>query len=140
MLRIVICCGGGMSSSVLSSHMKETIKEAGMEDKITIEYLPLIFLPKRQDQFDIAMLCPHLRYYAQDMVRKGITVPMYIIPSCIYGTMDIYALLEDAVDILKLYKETGMNPIHFPEESFLETKRNISHRRWIKKHPAQTQE
>lgn len=135
MLRMVICCGGGMSSSVLSAHMKETIKKEGMEEKISVAYLPLTFLLKRQNQFDIAMLCPHLRYYAQEAVKKGVTIPMYIIPSCIYGTMDIHALLEDAVDILKLYKETKQNPIHFPEESFLETKRNISHRRWIKKHP-----
>lgn len=138
MLRMVVCCGGGMSSSVLSQQFNNTIKEQHWEGKISVEYLPLIFLYKHQEKFDIAMVCPHSRYHAIDLVKSGkVSIPLYMIPARLYGSMKLVPLVEDAVDALKIYHDTGENPVHFPEESLLETKRDTSHRRWIKKHPVQ---
>lgn len=136
MIKMVICCGGGMSSSVLSIKMKNQIKELHWEDKISIEYMPFPFLLKCMSDYDIAMLCPHLLYAAKDVVQKAeIPLPLYIIPAKIYGLMDVEALFEDALDILEMYPTVKQNPFHFPEEKYLETKRNTSHRRWIKQHP-----
>lgn len=136
MLRLVVCCGGGMSSSVLSVQFQKTIDEHGWQDKVSIAYLPLLFLQNRQEEFDLALLCPHLIYHAKAMVEKKIlTLPLYIIPSRIYGSMKLIPLLEDAADILQIFNETHENPVHFPNENYLETKRDTSHRRWIQKHP-----
>ena len=59
MLRMVICCGGGMSSSVISVQIKKAIEDKGWEDEISVAFMPLLFLVKHQEEFDIAMLCPH---------------------------------------------------------------------------------
>lgn len=135
MLRIVICCGGGMSSSVLSTHMQQQIEEKGWQDEVSVDYKALPFLKKYQADYDIAMLCPHLQYYAIQMAEAGeLDIPMYVIPARIYGTMDIASIYEDAVDILKVKEHTTENPLHFPGERLLETKRNISHRKWVLKH------
>lgn len=134
MIRIAICCGGGMSSSVLSVKMNQQIKELHWEDKVSIKYMPIVFLLDHLNEFDIAMLCPHLLYTAKEIVEKcDIHIPLYIIPARIYGLMDAEALFEDAFDILKLFPTNNENPIHFPNEKFLETKRNTSYRRWLKR-------
>lgn len=136
MLRICVCCGGGMSSSVLAARFEEKIIEKGWSDKVSVDYLPITFMFEQQDRFDIALLCPHLRYGAQRAVETGkITIPLYLIPSRLYGTMELVPLLEDAIDVFKIFKETKENPVHFPEEGLLVTKRDTSHRRWIKRHP-----
>ena len=36
MLRMVICCGGGMSSSVISVQIKKAIEDKGWEDEISV--------------------------------------------------------------------------------------------------------
>ena len=117
MLRMVICCGGGMSSSVISVQIKKAIEDKGWEDEISVAFMPLLFLVKHQEEFDIAMLCPHTMHHAQEMARKNeIQLPMYVIPARLYGSMNLEYLREDAEDILKIYAETKENPLHFPGE------------------------
>lgn len=141
MLRMVICCGGGMSSSVISVQVKKAIQEKGWEDEISVAFMPLVFLEKHQEEFDIAMLCPHTMYYAQQMTDKNkIQLPLYVIPARLYGSMNLEYLREDAEDIMEIYAKTKENPLHFPGEKFLEVKRNTSHRRWIKKNPQAVQD
>ena len=136
MFRLVICCGGGMSSSVLSVKFNDEIKERGWEEKISIDYLPLPFLFHQMDKYDFALLCPHLRYHALRAVEAGkVTIPFYIIPSRLYGSMRLLPLVEDAIDALFIYKETKANTVCFPGEDLLVTKRDTSYRRWIKTHP-----
>ena len=40
MIRILLCCGGGFSSSAIATRMKKEIKEKNLEDKYSIEFLP----------------------------------------------------------------------------------------------------
>ena len=110
MLRMVICCGGGMSSSVISVQIKKAIEDKGWEDEISVAFMPLLFLVKHQEEFDIEMLCPHTMHHAQEMARKNeIQLPMYVIPARLYGSMNLEYLREDAEDILKIYAETKEN-------------------------------
>lgn len=141
MLRLVVCCGGGMSSSVLAVKFQEEIDAKGWQDKVSIDYLPLVFLLKQQEKYDIALLCPHLRYHAKQAIEAGIVkIPLYIIPARLYGAMRLQPLVEDGMDALKLYQENHVNPVLFPGESGLETRRNCSYRQWIKTHPVKTSE
>lgn len=141
MLRLVVCCGGGMSSSILSAQFQSTIEKRNWETKVSIDYLPLVFLPKHQEKYDLALVCPHSIHTAKNLIKEDkVRIPIYIIPARLYGIMRLEPLVEDAIDILNIYKETGMNPLHFPHEEFLERKRDISYRRWIKHHPYTTEE
>ena len=38
MIRILLCCGGGFSSSAIATRMKKEIKEKNLEDKYSIEF------------------------------------------------------------------------------------------------------
>lgn len=134
MLKMVICCGGGMSSSVLCRKVDNEIKERHLEDQLSITYSPFSFIKKEWQNYDIALLCPHQLQAARRLCEKEeIGIPLYVIPSQIYGTMNLRDLLEDAMDVFPLFEQTHENPFHFPEEQCLELKRNVSHRRWLKR-------
>lgn len=138
MLKLIVSCGMGMSSSALTLHMKKEIEEKGWVDKVSIDYVPFPLLMEGQDtiECDLAFLCPHLMYYAKNEAHnENIKIPMYIIPSLLYGKMNIQDFVEDAIDLLKLYKDSDEKLYHFPEEKLLDIKRRTSHRRWIKIHP-----
>lgn len=132
MLRLVVCCGAGMSSSILATKFQEEIKANDLQEKVSIVYMAMPLLMEKQADFDLALMCPHLRYHAINAVKSGkVTLPFYLIPSRLYGTMKLLPLLEDAIDLFKIYKETHENPVHFPDESLMVNDRYTSHRRWL---------
>lgn len=152
MIRMVISCGGGMSSSALSVHVNKQIIEKGLQEQVSVDFIPfpLLINPKTSDLafpmyrdkeaeakvYDIVLLCPHLQYYALDAIKKHtVHTPMYIMPSLMYGNMQIEDLLEDSIELLELYQHQPDVLMHFPDEKYLEIKRNTSHRRWLLKHP-----
>ena len=40
MLKILICCGGGFSSSYVTERMKKEIVEKNLENEVNIEFYP----------------------------------------------------------------------------------------------------
>ncbi len=40
MMNILLCCGGGFSSSAIVGRMQKQIKELNLEDQYTIEFYP----------------------------------------------------------------------------------------------------
>lgn len=137
MIKLIISCGLGMSSSAIAQHMQKEILEKKWEHDVSVEFVPFPLLMENQNRdCDLVLLCPHLMYYAKNATtHKGVKIPMYIIPSLMYGTMNLEHLMEDAQDLLKLYADSDEILYHFPEEKLLDIKRNTSHRRWIKTHP-----
>ena len=61
MIKILLCCGGGFSSSAIATRMEKEIKEKNLEDKYSIEFLPFGLGLKELDRFDVVILCPHLK-------------------------------------------------------------------------------
>ena len=133
MLRLAICCGGGFSSSALAAHMEQEIKQQQLEDKISFVFIPVHALTERQDEVDIAMVCPHSEYYVRQNSAKGVyRIPVTIIPPKLYGLMKADAFIEDAQDLLELWKQGGKNMMTCPEEPRpLAVKRGVSHRKWL---------
>ena len=122
-LRIAVCCGGGFSSSALAKRMQ---KEA---ERRNFRYVPFIDLEGAQDEFDVAMLCPHLQYKAVEVADR-FRIPLYIIPPRLYGMMPAEDLLEDAEDVCAIWGETHTNLVAFPDDPpALSIKRTRSHRR-----------
>ena len=58
MLKILICCGGGFSSSALAAHMEKEVQEKHLSDVASFEFVPFLHLKDRKEPYDIAMLCP----------------------------------------------------------------------------------
>lgn len=151
MLRVLICCGGGFSSSALMNQLNRDAKVKGIDDKVKFIFCPFTMVKEMRDQrraranamtiidleeadnYDIAMLCPHLVHKLNE-VEKNFTHPLYVIPPKLYGLMDPVAFLEDAEDALEIWKsgESDSNWIRFPEEPVpMRIRRMTSHRRWL---------
>ncbi len=135
MIRIAICCGGGFSSSALAQHLELEVRQQNLEDEIKFVFIPVHFLPQRQNEVDIAMVCPHSEWKVRENSRKGVyTIPVTIIPPRLYGLMKADAFIEDARDLLQLWNEGAQNMLTFPDEPRpLAVRRTCSHREWLKK-------
>ncbi len=145
MLRIAICCGGGFSSSTMAAHLNKQLKERHLEDEVFLEFIPFANLygdnsafvtnvkRDRQDEVDVALLCPHLEYPAADAVKQGkLRIPVFILPMRMYGLVDIENFIEEAEDVLELWNNGTPNIVTFPDEPrSMTAMRTVSHRRWL---------
>lgn len=135
MLRIMVTCGGGFSSSALVTHLNKEAQEKNLD--VEFIYRPFDFggisgMDSQVDTVDIVMLCPHLAHNAKALAAKYPSRPFYVIPTRLYGLMAAEEFLEDAEDAIKGWKETGMNPFHFEgEETAIRVMRTVSHRKYM---------
>ena len=129
MLRIVICCLGGASSSYVARHLKEEVGAQGLGERASFAFLPFGGLVRHQDEFDIAMICPHQEYEIKAHAADY-HIPVYVIPMVMYGTMPAEYLIEDAEDLMPVWERCPQNPVSFPDEPRSMTcGRTMSHRR-----------
>ena len=132
MLRVCICCGGGFSSSVLMRKVKSELVDKEYSDRLQIGFCPFGQVHEHYDEYDVIMACPHLSYKINEYIEKyGNVVPIYVIPSMMYGTMNVPDIYQDALDIYEGYKKTHKNPMCFPGEdnNFNRKNRRISYRK-----------
>lgn len=136
MLRILVCCLGGFSSSALSVKVDKEIKERHMEDQVEVNFKPFSLAARDFSGYDIIMVCPHQKYQVKEYNQKYIKnqLPVYLLPPKIYGSMELDTLMEDAIDILRLFKQNPNNPIYFPnEDNVMKIRRSLSYRKTIEK-------
>lgn len=145
MLRIAICCGGGFSSSTMAAHLNKQLAESRFKDDVTLEFIPFSGLwggasafiggnqTERQDNVDVALCCPHLEFPAKDAAKQGkLRIPVFILPMRLYGQIDIENVVEEAEDVLELWRNGTPNPVVFPDEPrSMTSTRAVSHRRWL---------
>ena len=129
MLKIAIVCGGGFSSSALASHLEKDVQGKQLENEVHFTFIPAAHIVERQDEVDVALLCPHLEIFAKQYA-SSFHIPIYIIPPRLYGLMPVDAFIEDAQDILAMYHNHPANPMHFEDEPRpLRVMRTTSHRK-----------
>ena len=136
MLKIMITCGGGFSSSALVTHLNQETKEKGLQDRATFIFKPYDFggIGDKVSEVDIVMLCPHLAHQSKQLAAQYPDTPFYVIPTRLYGLMAAEEFIEDAEDAIEGWKETGMNPFHFEgEQTAIRVMRTVSHRKWMAK-------
>ena len=132
MIKVFISCAGGFSSGALVNKLKRDIIAQNMQDKIEVEFSPFMLAANTFEGKDIIMVCPHQRYQIEEYNEKYIKnrIPVYVLPTRIYGTMHLHTIYEDALDLIELFKESPQNPVHFPgEENPLKVFRTEPHRR-----------
>lgn len=130
MIRVLICCAGGFSSSAMAEKAKKEIIEKHMEDKISIAFAPFSMAARELGDYDLMMVCPHQKYqvpkYNEEYVKNRI--PIYLIPPKLYGTMEIEEVYQDAVDLLEIFKKEPVNPCHFPgEDNVMKIRRSVAY-------------
>ena len=129
MLKILLCCGGGFSSSYVTQRMKKEIIEHHLENEVDIEFSPFSIALEKIDEFDIMVCCPHLNIYVNQLLSKGdVSIPIYILPPKMYGKMEIEEIYQDAKDLVDMFKQGAKNPVHFPgEENVLRITRSCAY-------------
>lgn len=117
MIRVLLCCGGGFSSSYVAERMKKEIIAKGLSDQLEMEFSPFSLVLEKIDNFDIIICCPHLNIYVKQLLEKtDVQVPIYVLPPRMYGNMEIEEIYQDVIDLLEIYQQTHMNPVRFPGE------------------------
>lgn len=132
MIRILLCCGGGFSSSAIAVRMQKEIKEKHYEDQYSIEFLPFGLGLKRLDEFDAVILCPHLKVEL-DKAKKNMVIdkPMYLLPPKMYGLMKFEEIVTDVEDVIQMYQQNPTVPVKFPgEDNLLRITRGVAYRHW----------
>jgi len=130
MIKILLCCGGGFSSSALTSKVKKEILENNMQNDYYIEFSPFILANKKMSEFDIIVCCPHLIMSVKKMVKdSNPNKPIYILPPRMYGMISFKELALDVIDVIDLYNKTKINPVYFPgEENTMMVTRSVAYR------------
>lgn len=118
MLRILICCGGGLSSGYMARYMEDEVKAAHAEAEVFVDFQPFATAPRKMADFDVIFCCPHLRTGIPKFLKEyQVTIPLYVIPMRMYGLMHFNEIAQDARDVIQIYHETGANPVVFPNET-----------------------
>ncbi|MBT2158088.1 PTS sugar transporter subunit IIB [Clostridioides difficile] len=99
MIRILLVCVGGMSSTLLVNKME---KDAKRNIDCKIWAVGEGNIKSELDNFDILLLGPQLRFMLDDVKSiVGDRAPVAIIDMVNYGTCNGHAVLNSVLEILK---------------------------------------
>lgn len=101
MIRILLCCAAGMSTSLLVTKMEKSAADRGIEAKIWAVSEKSV--AAEEGNFDILLIGPQIRYKLKEFEKKySDQLPVSMIDMKDYGRMDG----EKVVDLaLKLYED-----------------------------------
>ena len=87
MIRILLACAGGMSTSLLMNKMKAEADKRGIE--VSIDAGPEKGIEDRMGSFDVLLLGPQVRYVSKNVeqICTG-KVPFDVVDMRDYGTMN----------------------------------------------------
>ncbi len=97
MRKILLCCAGGMSSSLLVLRMRQAAEQQNYECEIETD--GYMWIEKKAKDADVLLVGPQIRHHLQNL-RKQISCPVEVIDMKLYGTMDGAGVLEVAKKIL----------------------------------------
>lgn len=92
MIKILLVCSGGMSTSMLATRMREEAEKKGIET--TIWAVAETKAEEEAKNADIILLGPQLRFKKDELERKIPDKPIVPIEMRDYGTMNGKAVLE----------------------------------------------
>ena len=99
MLRVMLVCSAGMSTSLLVNKMKATAAKEGID--IEIFAIPEVEVVQSIDQADVVLLAPQVRFLynklKQELEPRGI--PMAVIDGMNYGMMKGDAVVKQALEL-----------------------------------------
>lgn len=101
MIKIMLACSAGMSTSLLVTKMEAAAKEAGIEAQIWA--ISEVNLPNEIDKCDVLLLGPQVRYIlskATEMAKPH-QIPVEVINMMHYGRCDGKAVLDRALELIK---------------------------------------
>ena len=104
MVRILLACAGGMSTSLLMTKMREEAEKRGVE--VTVDARSEKAVEELVGTFDVLLLGPQVRYVLKSMetLLAG-KAPVAVIDMQDYGTMNGAKVLDKALTIYEEFNK-----------------------------------
>lgn len=104
MVKILLVCNAGMSTSLLVTSMQKAAKARELE--LEIQAMPITASEKEMVNWDVVMLGPQVRHCLPALQKKAEgKVPIEIINMRDYGMMNGEKVLDAALALLEKSKE-----------------------------------
>ncbi|WP_300280348.1 PTS sugar transporter subunit IIB [Peptacetobacter sp.] len=91
-MRIVLCCAGGFSTTMLMENMKKTVKESKKLDESKFDFIaiPVDTLSQEIDNCDVLVIGPQIAHKLESLkpMLEEKKVPYTVIDRDTYGKMD----------------------------------------------------
>jgi len=101
-MRILLSCGGMMSSSQLAEYIKDAATKKGIDLEIDATGIDHIEDDLHREKYDLLLLAPQVSYRA-DYVRKQLeeqNIPLVLIKGNLYNPLYAGEILEDIKEFL----------------------------------------
>lgn len=100
MVRILLCCAAGMSTSLLVSKMEEFADKKGIESKIWA--VPVGDLENHIKDADVVLVGPQIRFKLKyvNTLAEQCSIPASLINTVDYGRVDGEKVLNLALDLI----------------------------------------
>lgn len=101
MIKILLACSAGMSTSLLVTKMEAAAKESNIDAKIWA--IPEANLANEITNCDVVLLGPQVRFMLNkaEEIAKPHNVPVEVINMMHYGTCNGKAVLDRAIELAK---------------------------------------
>lgn len=101
-IRVLLCCGAGMSSGFLAQKTRAVAKKEGL--KINIEARSQSDVGEFVNQVHIVLIGPHYENVLAEItsIYRSCNTPVIMIPQKIYGSLDGDGLLKLIKETLKI--------------------------------------
>ncbi len=99
MIKIMLACSAGMSTSLLVTKMEAAAKDSGIEAKIWA--ISEANIDKEVQDADVILLGPQVRFMLgkAEEIAKPYNVPVEVINMMHYGTCNGKAVLDRAIEL-----------------------------------------
>lgn len=98
MMRILLVCNAGMSTSMLVARMEKAAKMKNME--VEIAAFPLTQAEKELNEWDVVMLGPQVRHCLNQLQKVSEGTPVAVIDMRDYGLMNGENVLNSAIKMI----------------------------------------
>ncbi|TQQ85666.1 PTS sugar transporter subunit IIB [Peptacetobacter hominis] len=100
-MRIVLCCAGGFSTTMLMENMKKTVKESAKLNESDFDFIaiPVEMLPQEVENCDVLVVGPQIAHKIDTItpILEPHGIPYTIIDRDTYGKMDGATALKMAL-------------------------------------------
>ena len=101
MVKIMLACSAGMSTSLLVTRMQKAAKERGLEAKIWAVSETALTTEYAADPCDVLLLGPQVRFRLKSIKEQvKNAIPVDVIDMRTYGMMDGAAVVAQAYDLM----------------------------------------
>ena len=99
MIRLLLVCGAGMSSSLLVRYTQQAAKELGEEMEVWA--VPRGLAAQQAGKCDVCLVGPQIRFEIKNIRKELPDIPVEMIEMRSYGTMDGKAIVKHAKSLVE---------------------------------------